>query len=96
MNAAIAKVQKAGIEVMGGFILGFDTDADDIFDSQLEFIRKNSIVQSMVGLLAAMPHTDLYNRLEREGRLVLGVNHSGNNVDTDLNFIPKMPVKQLI
>ncbi|HNZ64854.1 MAG TPA: radical SAM protein [Smithella sp.] len=96
MNAAIEKVQKAGIEVMGGFILGFDTDTDDVFDNQLEFIRRNSIVQSMVGLLAAMPHTDLYNRLEREGRLVFGLGHSGNNVDTDLNFIPKMPAKQLI
>lgn len=96
MNAAIEKVQNAGMEVMGGFILGFDTDTDDVFDRQLEFIRHNSIVQSMVGLLAAMPHTELYKRLEREGRLVRDHSCNGDNVNTELNFIPRMPVNQLV
>jgi radical SAM superfamily enzyme YgiQ (UPF0313 family) len=96
MNSAIEKVQKAGIEVMGGFILGFDTDTDDVFDRQLEFIRRNSIVQSMVGLLAAMPHTELYKRLEQEGRLLRENSCNGDNVNTELNFIPRMPAKQLI
>jgi len=97
MNAAIEKIQTSGIEVMAGFILGFDTDKDDVFDRQLDFIRSNGIAQSMTGLLAAMPNTDLYKRLEREGRLVIQEKlHSGDNVDTVLNFIPRMPAEKLI
>lgn len=97
MNSAIEKIQRSGIEVMGGFIFGFDTDSDDVFDRQIEFITQNGIAQSMTGLLAAMPNTDLYKRLEREGRLLQQENpHSGDNVDTTLNFVPKMPVEKLI
>ncbi len=97
MDKAIEKIQRAGIEVMGGFILGFDTDTDDVFDRQLAFIRRNGIPQSMVGLLAAMPNTDLFKRLEQEGRLIENDNpHSGDNVDTVLNFVPVMPAPQLV
>lgn len=97
MNEAIEKIQRAGIEVMAGFILGFDTDTDDAFDRQLAFIRQNGIAQSMVGLLAAMPNTDLYKRLEQEGRIIREDNpHSGDNVDTVLNFVPVMPAEKLV
>ena len=97
MNDAIEKIQRTGIEVMAGFILGFDTDKDDAFDRQLEFIGQNGIAQSMVGLLAAMPNTDLYKRLEREGRIIRQDNpHSGDNVDTVLNFVPVMPADKLV
>lgn len=97
MNAAITKIQESGIEVMAGFIFGFDTDSEDVFDRQLEFISRNGIAQSMTGILAAMPNTDLYRRLEREGRLLKQDNpHSGDNVDIALNFIPRMPAEKLI
>ncbi len=97
MAAAIEKIQRAGIEVMAGFILGFDTDTEEVFDRQLEFIRANAIPQSMTGLLAAMPNTDLYRRLEREGRLLeQETPHSGDNVDTVLNFVPVMAADRLI
>jgi radical SAM superfamily enzyme YgiQ (UPF0313 family) len=97
MNEAIEKIQRAGIEVMAGFILGFDTDTDDVFDRQLAFIKNNGIAQSMVGLLAAMPNTDLFKRLEREGRIISQDNpHSGDNVDTVLNFVPVMPAEKLV
>ncbi len=97
MNDAVEKIQRAGIEVMGGFILGFDTDTENAFDSQLKFIRHNGIAQSMVGLLAAMPNTDLYRRLELEGRIIRqDVPHSGDNVDTVLNFVPVMPAEKLV
>ena len=97
MNEAIEKIQRAGIEVMAGFILGFDTDKDDAFDNQLAFIRQNGIAQSMVGLLAAMPNTDLFKRLEKEGRIIRQDNpHSGDNVDTVLNFVPVMPAEKLV
>jgi radical SAM superfamily enzyme YgiQ (UPF0313 family) len=97
MNEAIEKIQRAGIEVMAGFILGFDTDTDDVFDRQLAFIKNNGIAQSMVGLLAAMPNTDLFKRLEREGRIISQDNpHSGDNVDTVLNFVPVMQAEKLV
>lgn len=97
MNAAIRTIQNAGIEVMAGFILGFDTDTEDVFDRHLAFLDRNGIPQSMVGLLAAMPNTDLYKRLEREGRLLAtDTPHSGDNVDTVLNFVPVMPAGLLI
>ncbi len=97
MDAAIEKIQKAGMEVMGGFIFGFDTDTEDVFDRQLAFIARNGIAQSMTGLLAAMPNTDLYTRLEREGRHLTAENpHSGDNVDIALNFVPVMPAEKLI
>ena len=97
MDAAIGKIQESGIEVMAGFIFGFDTDTEEVFDRQLAFIARNGIAQSMTGLLAAMPNTDLYRRLEREGRLLKQENpHSGDNVDTILNFIPRMPAEKLV
>jgi radical SAM superfamily enzyme YgiQ (UPF0313 family) len=96
MNAAVEKIQRAGIEVMGGFILGFDTDTDDVFDRQLDFIRHNGIVQNMVSMLTALPHTDLYKRLELEGRLLTENQFRGDNVDTALTFIPRMPAEKLI
>jgi len=97
MNRAIEKIQRSGIEVMGGLILGFDTDKENAFDNQLTFIRQNGIAQSMVGLLAAMPNTDLFKRLEREGRIISQDSpHSGDNVDTVLNFVPVMPAEKLV
>ncbi|MBN1365349.1 MAG: B12-binding domain-containing radical SAM protein [Syntrophaceae bacterium] len=96
MSVAIEKIQRAGIEVMGGFILGFDTDTENVFDRQLDFIRRNGIVQSVVGLLGAMRNTDLHKRLEREGRILKDSEHCGDNVSTTLNFIPKMPAEKLI
>jgi radical SAM superfamily enzyme YgiQ (UPF0313 family) len=97
LDESVRKIQNAGMEVMAGFILGFDTDSADVFDRQLDFIRRNGIAQSMVGLLAAMPNTDLYRRLEREGRLIAGgEEHTGDNVNAHLNFIPRMPADTLL
>ncbi len=91
---AVRKIQSYGMEVMAGFIVGFDHDPPDIFDRQIEFIRESAIPLAMVGLLHALPGTQLWRRLEREGRL-LGES-SGNNTDCSLNFIPRMDVGQLI
>jgi len=81
---------------MGGFIIGFDSDPPDIFQRQVNFIQKNGIVTAMIGLLTAMPGTRLYQRLEREGRLLFKA--SGDNTDASgsLNFIPKMDRKTII
>lgn len=91
---SIRKIQGYGLEVMAGFIVGFDNDPDDIFDRQIDFIRNSAIPLAMVGLLSALPDTQLWRRLEKEGRLV-GY-HSGNNSDCSINFEPKMPRERLV
>ncbi len=80
---------------MGGFILGFDTDREDIFDRMVEFIQKSGIPIAMVGLLQAMPGTQLFRRLRREGRIV--DTGGGNNTFCDrLNFMPRMDSAKLV
>jgi radical SAM superfamily enzyme YgiQ (UPF0313 family) len=91
---AVRKVQSYGIEVMAGFIVGFDNDPEDVFERQIAFIRESAIPIAMVGLLVAIPNTQLWRRLKREGRL-LG-DHTGNNTDCVLNFVPKMDAAKLI
>ena len=95
MLSSVRKIQAKGMEVSGGFILGFDTDPEDIFDRQIDFIQDAAIPVAMVGLLTAVPNTQLYRRLEAEGRLT----HEsvGNNThDLRLNFVPKMDLVKLL
>ena len=91
---SIRKIQSFGLEVMAGFIVGFDNDPEDIFERQVEFIRASAIPLAMVGLLAALPDTQLWRRLEKEGRL-LDVS-TGNNTDCSINFVPKMDRTRLV
>jgi radical SAM superfamily enzyme YgiQ (UPF0313 family) len=86
--AAVQTLQRAGMEVMGGFIVGFDSDRPDIFHRQFEFIQRSGVVTAMVGLLTALPQTRLYQRLQREGRLE--TESTGNNTEAVLNFRPKL------
>ena len=79
--------------MQGGFIVGFDSDEPSIFQRQIDFIQQSGIVTAMVGLLQAIPGTGLYNRLQREGRL-LGVT-SGDNVDGTTNLVPRMNAERL-
>jgi radical SAM superfamily enzyme YgiQ (UPF0313 family) len=91
--ADIKRLQRAGLEVQGGFIVGFDCDTLSIFRRQIEFIQNSGITTAMVGMLNALPGTRLYERLRGEGRL-LGAS-SGNNVDGTTNFVPKMSMNDL-
>ncbi len=86
-------VQQFGIEVMAGFILGFDSDTDDIFERQIEFIKRARIPMAMVGTLNAMPATELWQRLKKEGRL--REDFSGDNLAVP-NFETKLPTLTLI
>ena len=90
---SVKLLQRAGLQVQGGFIVGFDNDPPSIFQQQIDFIQKSGIVTAMVGLLQAPPGTRLYERLEQEGRLVN--ESSGDNVDGSTNIIPKMGLKLL-
>ena len=92
--ASVKKMQNYGLQVQGGFIVGFDSDPISIFKSQINFIQRSGIVTAMVGLLNAPPGTRLYHRLKKENRLLPG--GSGDNTDGSLNFIPKMNRETLI
>jgi len=92
--ASVKKIQNYGLEVQGGFIVGFDSDPLSIFKNQINFIQKSGIVTAMVGLLNAPPGTRLYQRLKKENRLVKAF--TGNNTDCSLNFIPRMNYETLI
>lgn len=81
LNAKLKRIQDAGLDVNAGFIVGFDHDDKDIFEDQFRFIQENGITLAMVGMLQAIPRTPLYERLQREGRLV--------EDDPNCNFIPK-------
>ena len=85
--ADIKRIQRAGLQVQGGFIIGFDNDTPSIFQKQVEFIQKSGIVTAMVGLLQAPMGTRLYKRMEQEQRLVGW--STGDNVDGTTNIIPK-------
>ena len=91
--SSVKKLQRAGLQVMGGFIVGFDNDSPTIFRRQIEFIQQSGIVTAMVGLLQAPNGTLLYERLKNEGRLKKEM--SGDNSDGSTNIIPKMDIGQL-
>jgi radical SAM superfamily enzyme YgiQ (UPF0313 family) len=92
--ASVKKIQKFGLQVVGGFIVGFDSDPPSIFEKLSVFIQESGIVTAMVGLLNAPRSTSLYQRLVKEGRLLKDV--SGDNTDFSINFIPKMDYEILI
>lgn len=91
---AVKTLHQNGLQVMGGFIVGFDSDTEGIFEQQIRFIQKIGVVTAMVGILTAMPKTRLWRRLKAENRL-LG-DATGENTDASLNFIPAMNRETLI
>jgi radical SAM superfamily enzyme YgiQ (UPF0313 family) len=90
---SVKQLQRAGLQVQGGFIVGFDNDSSSIFQQQIDFIQKSGIVTAMVGLLQAPLGTRLYERMQNEGRLVN--EFSGDNVDGSTNIIPRMGIENL-
>jgi radical SAM superfamily enzyme YgiQ (UPF0313 family) len=89
----VKRIQRTGLQVTGGFIVGFDSDTSSIFHRQIDFIQRSGIVTAMVGLLQAPSGTRLYKRLKQEGRLI--DHSSGDNVDGTTNIIPKMDLDAL-
>ena len=87
------RMQQAGLEVQGGFILGFDHDPPAAVDRLVEYIQHTGIITAMVGLLQALPGTRLHARLAREGRL--NAQQTGDNVDGTTNIVPLGSVEAL-
>jgi len=93
-TSAVRTIHQHGMQVMGGFIVGFDHDTPSIFEQQYRFIQTIGVVTAMVGVLNALPQTRLWCRLQAEGRL-LGT-MSGENTDASLNFTPNMGRETLL
>jgi radical SAM superfamily enzyme YgiQ (UPF0313 family)/uncharacterized protein YlaN (UPF0358 family) len=92
---AVKKIQKAGIEVSGGFIIGSDGEKPDAFEGLYNFIQEAGIATPMPGLLTAVRGTDLYKRLDSEGRI--RKESDGNNThNLHFNFEPQLDEKFLI
>lgn len=94
LEACIRKIIQSGLQVQGGFILGFDNDHVSVFDRLIQLIQNSGIVVAMVGLLNAPRGTKLYQRLYRENRL--SQSPTGDNTDCTMNFIPKMDLSKLL
>jgi len=90
---SVKRIQRAGLQVQGGFIVGFDSDPPSIFQRQIDFIQQSGIVTAMVGLLQAPHGTRLYERLKREGRIRGDM--SGDNVNGATNIVPRMGLATL-
>lgn len=94
LGQAVKDIQQNGMQVMAGFIVGFDSDNENIFETQIDFIQQVGIVTAMVGVLTALPQTRLWHRLKAEGRLLNET--TGGNTDGQINFKPKMGQQKLI
>ena len=92
--ACVKKIQKNGLEVQAGFIVGFDSDSPTIFERIIDFVQKSGIATSMVGMLNAPKGTKLYKRLQREGRIVKA--DTGDNTDFATNLEPLMGSETLL
>ncbi|MFW5973361.1 MAG: B12-binding domain-containing radical SAM protein, partial [Bacteroidota bacterium] len=89
----VHRIHRAGMQVQGGFIVGFDNDAPTIFSRQVQFIQQSGIVTAMVGMLQALPGTRLFERMQFEERLI--DTDSGDNADGTTNFLPRMGLEKL-
>lgn len=92
--SSVKKLQNAGMEIQGGFILGFDSDTPSIFQRQIDFIQKSGIITAMVGLLSALPKTRLYKRL-LDSKRILKESSANNTIFSSMNFVPKMDLSVL-
>jgi radical SAM superfamily enzyme YgiQ (UPF0313 family) len=90
---SVKRIHRAGMQVQGGFIVGFDSDTPSIFQRQIDFIQQSGIVTAMVGLLQAPTGTKLYQRMKGEGRIL--ASSTGDNVDGSTNILTRMNLETL-
>jgi hypothetical protein len=97
---SIHKIYRAGMFVTGGFIIGFDNEKTDVGESLAEFIELSAIPVAMVGLLYALPNTQLTRRLVKEGRLHpnhdVAATTGGDQCTTGLNFDTLRPLRDVL
>lgn len=90
----VRKIQNHGLIPLSGFIVGFDNDKDSIFAQHCKFYLEAGIVIPMIGVLQAPFGSELFGKLQAEGRIEGGA--SGNNTDCQPNFVPKIPMETLV
>jgi radical SAM superfamily enzyme YgiQ (UPF0313 family) len=95
LTEAVHRLLSKGLDVWGGFIVGFDNEGDDIFDRMIRFVQQSGIPYAMVGMLQALPNTPLYTRLEQEGRL-RGLPQDMCDQFAGTNFVTRMDSKTLL
>jgi len=93
LTQAIKTINNNGMQVTGGFIVGFDSDTKEIFDTQINFIQKSGVVVAMVGMLGAVPGTRLWERLKKDNRILN--DSSGDNLDGESNIVPLLGMDEL-
>lgn len=91
----VRRIQRAGLEVQGGFIVGFDHDKPSVFQQQIDFIQESGIVTATVGMLQAPPGTRLYERMLREGRILDQMSWNTLIVSGMTNIVPNMNFETL-
>ncbi len=101
IDNAVRKIMSYGIVVNGGYIIGFDTESPAIADNMITSIQNSGICMAMLGLLYALPNTQLTRRLESEGRLFHNAAKTVTELDIDqttsgLNFITLKPRIQIL
>jgi radical SAM superfamily enzyme YgiQ (UPF0313 family) len=94
LGKVVRTIQAHGMQVLGGHIVGFDSDKENIFNEQFKLIQGNGIVVAMVGLLSAIPNTPLWHELKSSGRLLK--EWGGENTDININFSTVMDVNKLV
>lgn len=90
---AVDNINRAGLRVMAGFIIGFDGEKQGAGDRIIEFVERTAIPTALFGILQALPNTALWHRLEKEGRL-RSDSSDGNQV-TLMNFVPTRPIETI-
>jgi radical SAM superfamily enzyme YgiQ (UPF0313 family) len=94
---SVHKIHAAGMMVLAGFIVGFDTEGSGVAEGMIECIEATSIPVCMIGLLTALPGTQLTRRLEKEGRLLPFQNvEGGDQCTSGLNFVPLRPRREIL
>jgi radical SAM superfamily enzyme YgiQ (UPF0313 family) len=89
--ANVNKIREGGLWVLAGFIVGFDSDDETIFERQRQFIEKTAITWAMAGVLQAPPTTALFDRMKREGRLIEDSQPTSNFSPPNFRTVMKLP-----
>jgi len=92
---SVQTINRAGLSVMAGFILGFDGERSGAGDRIIDFVEATAIPKAMFGMLQALPNTALWHRLQKEGRLVEENQETQGHQMALMNFIPTRPPQEL-
>ena len=93
LTESVDKITKAGLQVMAGFIIGFDGEKPGAGDRIVSFVEKTAIPMAMFSMLQALPNTALWHRLEKEERLL--ARGANINQTTLMNFVPTRPIEDI-